>query len=232
MTSNLINKTAILFDLDGTLLDTQELILASYRYTTREVLGETLPDESMLPLIGIPLLNQMRIIAPKHADELVEVYREHNARMHNELIRSFEGTQEALNALCAEGKRLVVVTSKRNEPARRGLECFGLQNYFEFIIGSDDTAKHKPDPEPLLLAVERLAVPVDACVYVGDSPYDMQAARAANITGIAALWGMFPRDTLMAAGASHEAATITDLPTILRQNDPPNSVSHALSKGQ
>jgi pyrophosphatase PpaX len=212
----LINKTAILFDLDGTLLDTQELILASYRYATRKVLGEPLPDESVLPLIGIPLANQMHIVAPGHVDELIEVYREHNARMHDELIRSFEGTQEALDVLRAEAKRLAVVTSKRNGPARRGLACFGLQDYFELIIGSDDTATHKPDPEPLLLAVERLGVSADACVYVGDSPYDMQAARAANITGIAALWGMFPRDTLMAAGATYESATIAALPTILR----------------
>jgi pyrophosphatase PpaX len=211
----MITKTAILFDLDGTLLDTKELILASYRYATREVLGASLPDESVLPLIGIPLVNQMRIVAPGYVDELVEVYREHNARMHDELIRPFEGTREALDALRAAGKRLAVVTSKRNDPARRGLACFGIQDYFEFIIGSDDTVTHKPDPEPLLLAVERLGIPADACVYVGDSPYDMQAACAANIDGIAALWGMFPRDTLMAAGASCEAVTIGELPALL-----------------
>jgi pyrophosphatase PpaX len=205
-----------LFDLDGTLLDTKELILSSFRHATREVLGEQLPDERILPFIGIPLIYQMRIIAGEHADRLMEVYREHNARVHDELIRPFKGTREALDALRAEGRRLAVVTSKRNGPAQRGLACFGLEDCFELVIGSDDTAKHKPDPEPLLLAAERLGVAADSCVYVGDSPFDMQAARAAGITAVAALWGMFSRDELITAGAQYEATGFSDLVTVLQ----------------
>jgi pyrophosphatase PpaX len=212
----LIKASAILFDLDGTLLDTKELILASYRYATRKVLGRQLPDEQILPLIGIPLVDQMRHLAAEHADELVKVYRAHNAQVHDKLVQYFEGTREALDVLRGEGRRLAVVTSKRKEPACRGLARFGLQEYFELIIGSDDTAKHKPDPEPLFVAAERLAVPIDTCFYVGDSPYDMQAARAAGAVAIAALWGMFTHDTLLQAGAQHETSTITTLPTLIQ----------------
>jgi pyrophosphatase PpaX len=205
-----------LFDLDGTLLDTRELILSSFRHATREVLGEQLPDERILPFIGIPLIYQMRTIAGEHAEQLIEVYREHNAQVHDELIRSFKGTREALDALLTEGRRLAVVTSKRNGPAQRGLACFSLEDCFELVIGSDDTAKHKPDPEPLLLAAERLGVAADSCVSVGDSPFDMQAARAAGITAVAALWGMFSRDELIAAGVQYEATDFSDLVTVLR----------------
>jgi pyrophosphatase PpaX len=215
-----VNRQAILFDLDGTLLDTRELILSSFRYATRVVLGEQLPDERLLPYIGIPLIYQMRRIAPEHADELMRVYREHNARVHDELIRYFEGTREALEELCDEGRRLAVVTSKRNEPAHRGLERFGLEDYFQLIIGSDDTDKHKPDPEPLLLAAARLSVPPAACVYVGDSPFDMQAARSAGITAVGALWGMFSREDLTQGGAQYEAATISQLPAVIRTIPP------------
>jgi pyrophosphatase PpaX len=211
------NKRAILFDLDGTLLDTRELILASFRYATREVLGEQLPDEALLPFIGIPLIYQMRAIAAEHADRLLEVYREHNARTHDDLIRYFEGTREMLDELSAEGRRLAVVTSKRNESALHGLAYFDLLEYFEFVIGSDDTAAHTPEPEPLLLAAECLGLASDACIYVGDSPFDMQAARAADIVALGALWGMFSREQLWEAGAQYEATTPATLPVVIRE---------------
>jgi pyrophosphatase PpaX len=212
----MLPKQAVLFDLDGTLVDTRELILSSFRYATREVLGTQLPDEDILPYIGIPLIYQMQTIALERADELMKVYREHNARVHDELIHYFEGTREALAALRKEGRMLAVVTSKRNEPALRGLTRFGLEGYFEFIIGSDDTTRHKPDPEPLLLAAQRLGLSADRCVYVGDSPYDMQAARAAGTLAIGALWGMFSREQLAEAGAQYEAPTISALPALLQ----------------
>jgi pyrophosphatase PpaX len=210
-----VTKQAVLFDLDGTLIDTKELILSSFRYATREVLGKQVSDEAVLPLIGIPLIYQMRAVSAEHADELMVVYREHNARVHDELVRYFEGMCEALEALTASGKRLAVVTSKRREPALRGLECFDLARYFEFLIGSDDTTKHKPEPEPLLFAVEKLGLEVDDCIYVGDSPFDMQAARAAGVVALAALWGIFPQEALLGAGAQYEAAAPRDLPAVV-----------------
>jgi pyrophosphatase PpaX len=213
----MVDKKAVLFDLDGTLLDTRELILASFRHATREVLGESLPDEALLPFIGIPLIYQMRAIAAEHAESLLEVYREHNARVHDELIHYFEGTREMLNELSAEGRRLAVVTSKRNESALHGLAYFDLLEHFEFVIGSDDTAAHKPKPEPLLLAAERLGLASDVCIYVGDSPYDMQAARAAGMVALGALWGMFSREQLWEAGAQYEATIPAALPAVIRE---------------
>jgi pyrophosphatase PpaX len=210
-----VTKKAVLFDLDGTLIDTKELILSSFRYATREVLGKQVSDEKVLPLIGIPLIYQMRAISAERADELMKVYREHNARVHDELVRYFEGTREMLETLISSDKRLAVVTSKRREPAMRGLGRFDLIQYFEFLIGSDDTTKHKPEPEPLLLAVERLGLEVDDCVYVGDSPFDMQAARAAGTAALAALWGIFPQEALEGAGAQYEAAAPCDLPAVV-----------------
>jgi pyrophosphatase PpaX len=212
----MINEKAILFDLDGTLLDTQELILSSFRYATREILGEQLPDEVILPFIGIPLAYQMQTINAEHADELMVSYREHNARVHDELIQYFEGTRETLDELREEYGRLAVVTSKRLEPAQKGLERFDLQGYFEFIIGSEETTKHKPEPEPLLLAAKRFGTRAEHCIYVGDSPYDMMAARAAGCVALAAPWGMFTRDELANAGAQHYATTISELPTVIR----------------
>jgi pyrophosphatase PpaX len=212
-----MNRLTLLFDLDGTLVDTKELILVSYREATRKVLGQSLPDDDILPLIGMPLADQMRILAPEHVDELTAVYRKHNKRVHDEFIRPFEGIREVLAMLRAGGRQLAVVTSKRKKPALRGLAAFDLAGYFDLVIGSDDTERHKPDPEPLLVAAARLGVPIEDCAYIGDSPYDMRAARAANATAIAALWGMFDRASLQEAGAQHEAYYVTFLPRLLRK---------------
>jgi pyrophosphatase PpaX len=206
-----------LFDLDGTLIDSQELILSSFRYATKEVLGHALPDERLLPLIGMPLINQVKQIAPDKAEELVEVYRVHNAEQHDALVAYFDGTREMLQELLDAGLRLAVVTSKRNQPALRSLELFKLTGYFEVFIGSEDTDKHKPLPDPLLLAAERMRLQHDECVYVGDSPYDMQAARAAEMVAVAALWGMFTAEVLLSAGAQYQADKPSALPALLRE---------------
>ena len=211
----MLNIKAILFDLDGTLIDSQELILASFRYATKEVLGEALPDERLLPLIGMPLINQVKQIAPNEAEKLVEVYRVHNAQQHDALVAYFDGTREMLQELLDAGLRLAVVTSKRNQPALRSLEMFKLWDYFELFVGSDDTDKHKPLPDPLLLAAGRMGLAPAECVYVGDSPYDMQAARSADMTAVAALWGMFKEEVLLDAGAQYQAATPGKLPALL-----------------
>lgn len=207
---------AVLFDLDGTLIDTEAMILASFKHATATVLGRDIPNRELLAMVGMPLDAQMELIDPARAQELAVTYREHNHRVHDELIQGFPGVCETLKELLGQGYRLAVVTSKRHELALRGLSCFGLEGCFEFVLGADDTAQHKPKPGPLLDAAARMGLPPCACVYVGDSPYDMQAARAAGTVAVAALWGMFAREQLVSAGAEHEAAAIGELPGLIR----------------
>jgi pyrophosphatase PpaX len=191
------------------------MILASFKHAVSTVLGREMPDKELLAMVGIPLDAQMALIDPEHAQELTVTYREHNHRVHDELIQGFSGVHEALEELLEQGYRLAVVTSKRHELALRGLSCFGLEDCFEFVLGSDDTVQHKPEPGPLLDAAARMGLPPRACAYVGDSPYDMRAARAAGTVAVAALWGMFAQEQLAAAGAEHEAASIGELPGLI-----------------
>ena len=207
---------AVIFDLDGTLVDSRDLILNSFHYACDTVLGRRLPDEQLLELVGVPLMEQMQTLAPDSAEELVQAYRENNRLCHDELIQYFPGTREVLAELAVAGLPMAVVTSKLHKFALAGLEIFNLEGYFEFLIGADDCASHKPDPGPLLLAAERLGRKPARCVYVGDSPYDMRAAVAAGMRALGAQWGMFTPEELTAAGAEQIASDISDVPKAVR----------------
>ena len=129
---------AVLFDLDGTLLDTHDLLLATFRYTARTVLREAISDERLMAKVGQPLNTQMWDFTddPAVHEELCRVYREYNAEVHDDMIRLFDGTVPMLERLKEAGLPLAVVTSKRHEVAMRGLDLFGLTGYFDFLIGS------------------------------------------------------------------------------------------------
>ncbi|MCL1891169.1 MAG: HAD-IA family hydrolase [Coriobacteriia bacterium] len=206
---------AVIFDLDGTLLDTEEHILASFRHATKTVLGAAPPDNELKEMIGIPLEYQMKKLSAEHASELLETYREHNWASCGKLIKEFPGTVQTLTTLKEQGYRLAVVTSKHTTSALRDLDLFDYTKLFEFVQGADKTTLHKPNPEPLLAAAKALKLKAKHCAYVGDSPYDMEAARAAGMLAIAAPWGMFALNRLLDAGAEITANTITELPALL-----------------
>jgi pyrophosphatase PpaX len=179
----------VLFDLDGTVVDSGAIILASMRHATREVLGRDYSDEELLQTVGGPGLEaQMRAFAPDQVDRLVDVYRAHNEPLHDEL-EACTGMEDVLVRLHQEGRRLGVVTAKRRSTVDLAFAQVPLGHLFETVVGGDETESHKPDPAPLLLAAERLnADPADTA-YVGDSPFDVRAAKAAGMFAVAVTWG-------------------------------------------
>jgi pyrophosphatase PpaX len=206
---------ALLFDLDGTLIDTVALILSSFRHATNEVLGSPLPDEILMRNVGVPLAIQMQEFAPEHADELLRVYREHNSMIHDEMVAEYPGTHATLEELARRGYPMGVVTSKGTAMARRGLGAFGLDRFFEVVVTSDDVEIYKPDPYPLLHAAELIGVPADECLYLGDSPHDMSAAIAAGLVSVAALWGAFGAEAVLGPGPEFALEAIAELPALL-----------------
>ena len=171
---------AILFDNDGTLVDTHEIILASMRYSTQKVLGKVIPDDALMHKVGQPLAVQMRDFTPDETEqaEILRVYREHNATIHDEKIRAFAGIEEVLARLAELGVPMGVVTSKLRTTAWHGLELTGLAPYLGCCIGAEDCEHFKPEAEPVVRGAEVLGVRVGECAYVGDSPYDIQAGKA------------------------------------------------------
>jgi len=206
---------AVLFDLDGTLIDTVELIRVSFRYATEKVLGEAIPDEITMANVGQPLATPFRHIAPEPAAGPPTVVRGFHIEAHDRLAKSYPGTVETLTAIAARGTVMGVVTSKGTQAAMRGLELFGLTDYFKVIVTADDVTKHKPDPYPLRFAADALDVALEYCVYVGDSPHDMQSAISGNAISVAALWGAFRADEVLAPGPAYALSSIEELPALL-----------------
>ncbi len=197
-------RDVALFDLDGTVLDTYAPILESMRYATKTVFGEALPDSKLVSMVGQPLVTQMQAFAAERgcgseiADELTRVYREYNERDLDEKSFPFPGIPEAIASLKNAGFTVGVVTSKRAVLATKSLKAHGLFDAFACVNGAEDSTAHKPDPDPLLTAAKKLGVSPDRCVYVGDSPYDLQAAHAANMPCVGVAWGkFFGRDILL-----------------------------------
>ncbi len=187
-----------LFDLDGTLIDSIELILASYRHTFR-VHGKPLPpDEAWIVGIGTPLRTQLRAFTqdPLEIETLLATYREYNLANHDRMVRAFPGVRETLDHLAARGTALGVVTSKLSEGVRRGLEVSGLTDYFDVLVSADDVTNAKPHPEPVFKALELMHRTPERTVFIGDSPHDLAAGRAAGVRTAAALWGAFSRSQL------------------------------------
>ena len=196
----------ILFDNDGTLVDTHDLILSSMRHCTRTVLDREIPEEVLMRKVGQPLAVQMRDFTSDEAlqVELLRVYREHNLSVHDDVVAAFPGTQEALARLKEAGVRMGVVTSKMHDLAWRGLEITGLAPYLDCCIGADDCVRYKPEPEPVVRGCEALGLDPAECLYVGDSPYDIHAGNAAGCKTAAVSWGVFSFDEMRAENPTYE----------------------------
>jgi pyrophosphatase PpaX len=191
--------TTLLFDLDGTLLDSVRLILDSYHHTT-EVHG--LPrrsDAEWLAGLGTPLRVQFAPYAdtPERMAELIATYREYNLGHHDARVSAYPGVPEAIRAVRTRGVRLGLVTSKNRSGAERGLRVIGLAGHFEVIVGADDVENPKPHPEPVLRALDQMGVSAAKAIYIGDSTHDMESGRAAGVRTAAVLWGPFRREQLV-----------------------------------
>lgn len=194
--------TTFLFDLDGTLIDSVELIRRTFRHTLEVHRGGHPGEELWLKGLGQPLWDQFRVYTQDQAeiDAMIATYRAYNSIHHDEMVRPYRGMEDVIRGLKQRGKRLGVVTSKMQKGTRQGLRLCGLEESFDTIVAADDTTRHKPHPEPVYLALEQLGADAATTVFIGDSTHDLAAGRAAGVRTGAALWGPFSRDAL----AEHE----------------------------
>jgi pyrophosphatase PpaX len=208
-----VRYPVVLFDLDGTVVDTGAIILASMRHAVVTVLGRDYSDAQLLSAVGGPGLEaQMQALDPDRVDELVRVYRAHNEPLH-ETIGLCAGMDVVLEELKERGHRLGIVTAKRRRTVDLAFARVPIEHLFDVVIGGDETDEHKPHPAPLLLALERLRASAAEAAYVGDSPFDMQAARAGGLRAIGVSWGRIhgPEKLTDADVVIHSAEELLDL---------------------
>lgn len=206
---------AVVFDLDGTIVDSVELIVLSFQHAAREVLGREMDREESIANVGRPLREQMAMLSPEHADELVSVYREFNHREHDRMLKLYDGILQLLHSLQLAGVRLGLVTSKSRYTTQMAFDLTGIESYFDATICADESPRNKPSPDPILLCLQRLdVVPVDAA-YVGDAPADMQAAHAAGVHAVGVTWGVFSLETLRAEKPDTVVHTVSELAQVL-----------------
>jgi pyrophosphatase PpaX len=208
----------ILFDLDGTLIDSIGLILSSMRYAFAKLERPCPTDEEWTAGIGIPLFTMMRQYAVDDADNrvLIAAYREHQIANHDTVVRCYDGVVDVVKALRDRGHQTGVVTSKGEWLAMKGLALVGLASLMDTVVGADSSTRHKPDPEPVRIALDRLACPPENAMYVGDSVHDLMAGRAAGVRTAAALWGAFKRQDMESAGPDFWLGSISELPAIVQ----------------
>jgi pyrophosphatase PpaX len=207
-------STAV-FDLDGTLADTINLIVESYQFAFRTVIGREEDPDVIRSWIGRPLIGAFRDHSPEHADELYATYLQWNADNTERLIRSYDGVVEVLADLRAAGVGVGVATSKRRESAQQAMDILGLSEHVEVLVAMEDTERHKPDPTPLLLALDRMGRGANGAVYVGDAVVDVLAGKAAGMDTVAVTWGAGVPEPLQAVRPTALVDTAAELRSTL-----------------
>ena len=205
----------VVFDLDGTLVDTINLIVSSYQHAFRSVLGHEEDEARIRAWIGQPLLRCFQEASAPHADALFAAYTAWNEANTERLVRPYAGIAELLTDLAGRGARVAVATCKRRPPAQWALALTGLTDLVPVLVTMEDTAVHKPDPTPLLLAVERLGGEPGRAAYIGDAVVDVRAAQAAGMAGIGVLWGAGTDGDLRAAQPHAVAPDVAALRALL-----------------
>lgn len=207
----------VLFDLDGTIIDTNELIMQSFMYTLELHYPGQYTRDDLVPHMGDTLYNQLALFGPDRVEELVATYREHNATVHDRYVKEFPFVKETISELHQQGIRMGVVTTKMRRTAQIGLASFGLDRFMDAFICYDDVKKHKPHPEPVLKAIDLLGADPQRTLMVGDSKYDIQAAKGAGIAAAAVGWSMQGPEYLKQFAPDYLITDMRDLLEIVRK---------------
>jgi pyrophosphatase PpaX len=211
---------AVLFDLDGTLIDTIDLLLECARHTFE---GRTPAptDEEWIAGLGTPLRKQFAAYttSDEEIEALAQRYRAYQREHHDRLTNAYPGVLETLDELEQRGHPMGIVTSKSNEMMDRGLEWVGIMRHMRTRVGMDNAKRHKPDPHPVEVALEELGYSPDEALFLGDSPHDIASGNAAGVITVAALWGPFTREQLEPYHPAYRLDQITDLPKLVDELD-------------
>jgi pyrophosphatase PpaX len=209
---------AILFDLDGTLINTNNLIHQSFKHAFKTYLNKEIEDKEIVRFFGMPLEKAMLSFGEEHVKGLVKAFRGFNETMHDELAKSYDGVEEALKLFKEMDLKLGIVTSKRQIMAHRSLRLINIFDLMDIIICPEDTDKHKPDPDPIFKACDALEIKPEEVIMVGDSIYDIQCGINAGSKTCAVAYTEFSIDEIKALNPEYIVDNLMELVDIIRNN--------------
>ncbi|GIN19714.1 pyrophosphatase PpaX [Siminovitchia fordii] len=209
MTHNKINT--LLFDLDGTLLDTNELIITSYLHTFEKFYPGRFTREDVLPFLGPPLIDAFVSVDPEKAEEMVDVYRKFNMEKHDMLVHEFEGVYETIRTLHENDFKMAIVSTKIRKTVLKGLALTNLDEFFDVIITLDEVEKAKPDPEPLEKALAALGSKPAEAIMIGDNYHDILGGKNAGTFTCGVAWSVKGADFLKQYDPDYMLDKMSDL---------------------
>jgi pyrophosphatase PpaX len=207
--------TTILFDLDGTLIDTNELIIATYLHTLEKYYPGKYEREDVLPFLGPTLWEVFGEMDPERTEEMVTEYRTWNLANHDLMVKEFVGVADTIKALVEKGYKIGIVTTKMHSTVLKGLRLMDLEKYFDVIVALDHVEKAKPDPEPIFKALEQLGSKPEEAIMVGDNYHDILAGKNAGTKTAGVAWAVKGRDYIANYEPDYILENMADLLTIL-----------------
>jgi len=208
----------ILFDLDGTLLDTNELIIKSFQHTIAVHYKREVDIDIVRAFFGKTARAALEFLGPDKVEEMTKTFREYQDIHHDQLAKIFVGVAEAIRGLHNDGVLLGIVTSKKYATAMRGLKLFDMDKYFSVVISADQCQNTKPHPEPVQLALAKLRLAPQDCLMVGDSPFDILSGGRAGVKTVAVRWSEVPWADVMVAEPDYIISTMAELISLGESN--------------
>lgn len=186
---------AILFDFDGTIMDTNDIIIQSWQHTFQTIEGKNRPLEEITSSFGEPLSITMQTFFPNHdTEEMVGTYRDYQRKVYAEKVHMFPGISDLITTLKANDYLVAIVTSRLWESTTQGLYKFDIAHLFDAVVSAEDTHVHKPDPTPCLICLEKLGVKPEEAIFVGDSKFDVLCAKNAGVKSVLVGWSICVSD--------------------------------------
>ena len=203
--------STFLFDFDGTLLDSNAHVIRCFQLAFQEVLGVTLPEETITATFGIPLAEALEDLAPADAEELLRVYRKYSDACGMSLLHEIDGARAVLEALHARGCTNAIVTSKKEVNARAQMAHIGIDHLIDLLVGPEKTTAHKPDPAPVRYAINALDADPRDCLMIGDSPNDILCGKNAHIDTAGVRFTAVSLESLEAAQPTYMIGALSEL---------------------
>lgn len=210
--------TTVLFDLDGTLINTNPLIIKSFEETFKEFLpNENFSESRIMDFIGPTLKETFDGLLKEKTDEMIEYYRMVNHKLHDEMVEIYPSVKAGLALLKQQNLKLGIVSSKKSDMVLHGLKYFNIDHYFDLIIGEDNVTKYKPDPEPILKAMNLIKSRTDEVIFVGDNSHDIEGGRNAGVITCGVAWALRGAEYLKQFAPDYILKDMKDLLTIIKE---------------